>query len=100
MKRQKKEILAAINELAIDIWGNPKRPDSNYIQDGCEYCGKKHGKNPLYVHIMTDGTILPNSITEEDLDIIGEQSQGCWALGSGCAKKLFGDKIDLYTQKQ
>ena len=97
--KTKEEILNAINEFKVDIWSNPKRPDSNAIQNGCEYCGKKHGSNPLYVHINTNGIILPNSITEDDLNEVGMESQGCWALGSGCAKKLFGDKIDLYTIK-
>lgn len=102
MKKQsksKKEILRTINEFKVDIWSNPKRPSSEDMQDNCcEYCGKKHGASPLFVHINTSGTILPNTVSEEDLEIVGMQSQGCFALGSTCAKKLFGKKIDLYTQ--
>lgn len=93
------EILALINEFKVDIWSNPNRPDSNDIQNGCEYCGRPHGNNPIMVHINTDGTILPNSITEEDLDLVGMESQGCWALGSNCAKKLFGSRLKNYINQ-
>lgn len=99
MKKTKEEILKSINEFKVDIWSNPKRPDSNDIQGGCEYCGRKCGKNPIFVHINTDGTILPNTITEDDLDVVGMQSQGCWPLGKGCAKKLFGDRLPLYVNQ-
>ena len=80
----------------VDIWSNPKRPDSTQI-DECEHCGKKVGKNPLHVHIATSGIIMPNGITEEDIAKVGEQSQGCFPIGNGCAKKLFGNKIEQYT---
>lgn len=96
--KTKEEILKRINELKVDIWSNPKRPDSNDIQGGCEYCGKNCGKNSLHVHINTNGTILPNDITEDELDLVGMQSQGCWPLGRGCAKKLFGNRINEYCK--
>ena len=96
--KTKEEILARINTFVVDIWSNPKRPDVNDIpENGCEYCGKKCGKNPIYVHINTNGTILPNDITEDDLDVVGMQTQGCWPLGNGCAKKLFGTKLSDYV---
>jgi hypothetical protein len=97
MTKTNQEILTAINELKVNIWSNSKRPDD--VNGGCEYCGKAHGKNPLYVHITVAGLIVPNSITEEDLKQVGEESQGCFPIGSTCAKKLFGSNINLYTSK-
>lgn len=94
--KTKEEILNSINELKVDIWSNPKRPD-DVDTNCCEYCGKKCGSNPLYVHVSTRGTILPNDITEEDLALVGMESQGCFPLGNSCAKKLFGDKVNQYT---
>lgn len=94
----KQQILKSINEFKVDIWSNPNRPTT--IQENhCEYCGKKLGKYPLYVHVTIEGTILPNTVSETDLDLVGMQSQGCFPIGSGCAKKLLGNKIDLYTSR-
>ncbi len=92
-----KNILAISRKF--NIWDNPKRP--NEVQEGCcEYCGKKHGKTPFMVHVTILGTCVPNNITEEDLSRVNEESQGGWAIGSTCAKKLFGEKILEYCTKQ
>lgn len=81
-----------------NIWDNTDRPGD--IESGCcEYCGKKHGKSPLMVHVTYRGTCVPNDITEDDLRLVGEESQGCWAIGSTCAKKLFGKNIKKYTER-
>lgn len=98
MTKTKEQIISRINELKVDIWSNPKRPDQ-VDTDCCEYCGRKCGNNPLYVHVTINGTILPNDISEEDLGLVEMHSQGCWAIGNECAKKLLGDKIDQYTFK-
>lgn len=79
----------------FNIWANPNRKSNT---DGCEYCGKKTGENPLYVHVTYVGTCVPNDVTEEELENV-EQSQGCWPIGSECAKHLFGDQIAKYTKK-
>lgn len=92
-----KEILDAINKFKVNLFDNPNRPEDTIQTDECEYCGKKLGKNPLYVHINTDGTILPNDITEEDLVQVGMQSQGCFPIGQNCAKNLLGDKLKDYA---
>lgn len=92
----KEQILKSINEFKVDIWSNPNRP-RDVQENHCEYCGKKCGKNPLWVHINTEGTILPNTVSETDLDLVGMQSQGCFPIGRGCAKNLFGNKLELYT---
>lgn len=94
--RTKKEIIAQLAVFVANIWSNPKRPSDTQV-DECEHCGKKVGKNPLFVHIEIGGDIVPNSISEEELKEVGKESQGCFPIGNGCAKKLFGDKIDLYT---
>ena len=90
------EIKAAIEKVQVNIWGNPKRPSCTQPNE-CEHCGKKVGKNPLYVHIMTSGVIVPNGINEDDVEKVGNQSQGCFPIGNGCAKKLFGKEVDNYT---
>ncbi|HRH54573.1 MAG TPA: hypothetical protein PLN38_14695 [Chitinophagales bacterium] len=96
------EILAAINHLKVDIFSSPQRMKDSWEgtqENECEYCGKPCGKNPLHVHIMTTGIVVPNDITEEDIAQIGQQSQGCFPIGNGCAKKLFGKQIEKYTIK-
>ena len=98
VQKTKAEIQAEVDRLKVDLWSNPKRPNCPQV-DECEYCGKKLGKNPLYVHVMTNGIIVPNDINEEDINKIGEQSQGCFPIGQGCAKKLFGNQVSNYTVK-
>lgn len=94
--RTKKEILAQLAVFVANIWSNPKRPDTTQ-SDECEHCGKKVGKNPLFVHIEISGNIVPNCISEEELAEVGQTSQGCFPIGNGCAKKMFGNKIEQYT---
>ena len=94
------DIKAKINLLQVNIWSHPIRNSEKWEgtqSNECEYCGKKCGKTPLYVHIMTSGICVPNDITEKDIERIGEQSQGCFPIGSTCAKKLFGKQVDKYT---
>jgi len=98
MERTIKEITDRINEFKVNIWSNPNRPGCTQTNE-CEYCGKKLGKNPLYVHINTSGTIIPNDVTEEELSLAGFESQGCFPIGQNCAKKLFGNKVKEYCNK-
>ena len=93
----KEEILDQITAFEVDIWSNPNRPDSTIQADECEYCGRVVGENPLHVHISTSGIVMPTGISAEDLEKVGEESQGCFPIGNGCAKKLFGNKIEQYT---
>ena len=62
-------------EDARNNWGD-------YNTDQCCLCGKKVGKNPKYVHYLTNGNIV--SYNGDDI----EESQGFFAVGSECAKKL------------
>jgi hypothetical protein len=55
---------------------------ANYREDQCCLCGKKVGKEPMYVHYLTNGNIVSHSGN----DI--ENSQGFFPVGSECAKKL------------
>ena len=55
---------------------------SSYREDQCCLCGKKVGKEPMYVHYLTNGNIVSHS--GDDI----ENSQGFWPVGSECAKKL------------
>lgn len=54
-----------------------------YNENQCCLCGKKVGKNPSYVHYLTNG-----NITSEQDDSKIPNSQGCFPVGSECAKKL------------
>lgn len=86
------------NEHQFNLWSNPNRPADTQV-DECEHCGKKLGANPLFVHITTGGIIVPNDISETDLALIGEQSQGCFPIGQTCAKKLLGKFVNEYATK-
>jgi hypothetical protein len=81
----------------FNIWANPKAYNKVTRVGDCEYCGKKVGANPLYVHVTYTGTCLPNSVTAEEINDV-EESQGSFAIGSGCAKQLFGSELSNYTQ--
>ena len=91
--------------LNANIWSHPKgaRGGKDELDDVCEYCGKrsKDGEGNYY-QILTSGLIIPNSIKESiiwdlyELKMIEDQSQGCFSIGSTCAKKLLGDKLNSY----
>ena len=85
------------NSRKFNIWNNPKTKGKSTEFDNCEYCGKKVGKNPLYVHVTYVGTCLPNDVTEEEINQV-EESQGCFPIGPECAKLLFGSEILKYTK--
>lgn len=53
----------------------------------CFLCGKPTAQN-LYIHFTTDGYIVPGSISELEITTYGLESQGCFAIGSECAKKV------------
>jgi hypothetical protein len=93
---KKNKIINAILTFPVSIWSNPKRKSQRQAND-CEYCGKKASKNPLYVHIMTNGIIVPRKIQEKHIEKIGQQSQGCFPIHDECAKTLFGDSVDRYA---
>jgi len=62
-------------EHARNNWGD-------YNSNQCCLCGKKVGKNPKYIHYLTNGNIV--SYSGDDV----ENSQGFFPVGSECAKKL------------
>ena len=95
-KMKKNKIIDLILNHRFEIWSNPKRISQTQVHD-CEYCGKKASENPLYVHIMTSGIIVPNKIRECHIDKIGQQSQGCFPIHDKCAKDLMGDFVEDYT---
>lgn len=104
---RRKEVIALAKTAIGNIWSHPKGPRGGRDEadeNCCEYCGKPVGgkKNTRYVHVLTNGKILPNEITDEEViecaKEIGDQSQGCFAIGSECAKKLLGKNIDKYSE--
>lgn len=73
-----------IIEYPINLLQNKKAQEnwSDFDENQCCLCGKKVGKNPIYVHYLTNG-----NITNADDDIV-VNSQGCFPVGSECAKKI------------
>lgn len=61
---------------------NTKANWGDYNDNQCCLCGKKVGKNPKMVHYLTNGNIT----SSQDDNV--ENSQGCFPIGSECAKKL------------
>jgi hypothetical protein len=95
---KKNKIINSILIHNFNIWSNPKRKSGRQSED-CEYCGKKAARPALYVHIMTSGLIVPNTIAEKHIEKIGQQSQGCFPIHDKCAKILMGDFVEDYTQR-
>jgi hypothetical protein len=55
--------------------------------DTCFVCGKRTAKN-TFVHFTTRGFLIPANIDESQLDQFNLESQGCFPIGSECAKKV------------
>jgi hypothetical protein len=53
----------------------------------CIVCGKPTNQS-LYIECTTDMWIAPADITEEQLTALDMESQGCFPIGSDCAKKV------------
>ncbi len=75
MKEVQIDLEALQNEKARYNWGE-------FGSDQCILCGKKLGENPQYFHYLTNGN-LTNSTDDNH-----PQSQGCFPVGSECAKKI------------
>ena len=59
--------------------------------DNCVCCGRPiNNEDAFYVHMSTDWDMIHN-----DANVRDEDSQGCFPLGDGCAKKVHKD----YKQK-
>lgn len=108
LTEEQKVILNECKKAFANIWSHPKgaRGGREYEHDEqCEYCGKKTGKgaNTRYVHILISGMILPNGLDGDEITELAsivedqDQSQGAFAIGSECAKKLLGKKIDEFS---
>lgn len=104
------EALELINNAIIknaNIWSHPKGPrgGKDECDNVCEHCGK-HSKDGdgQYFQILTSGVIIPNAIDEPiiwdlyNMKKIKDQPQGCFSIGSTCAKKLLGKEIELYSK--
>lgn len=55
---------------------------NNFQSNQCCLCGKKVGKNPKYIHLLTNGNIISQGVG----DI--KKSQGLFPVGRECVKKL------------
>lgn len=78
--------MATTAKLTIGSYVGFAEPKSNVKaeDDFCTVCGKKMGKNGFYVHLSIDATILPLDFDSENYEV----SQGCWNVGSECAKRF------------
>ena len=57
------------------------------FSDTCICCGKRTATKIL-IHLTTCGMVVPNNVDENDLIKLEMESQGCFPIGSECAKKL------------
>jgi hypothetical protein len=57
------------------------KPNYPLTSDGCQICGREMKGKSFWVHLSIYGEIL-------SLDYEGEDSQGCWQIGSTCANKI------------
>lgn len=55
--------------------------------DTCFICGKRTAQN-TFVHFTTRGFLIPADIDETELEFRNLESQGCFPIGSECAKKV------------
>lgn len=105
-----KEALELINNAIVknaDIWSHPKGPrgGKDEVDNCCEYCGKfsKDGEGN-YFSILTSGIIIPCRIPQDvvwdlyHMELIEDQPQGCFSIGSTCAKKLLGKELEFYLE--
>jgi hypothetical protein len=63
----------------------------------CYACGKPTGSQ-TFVHETTCGLLVPANIGENELGQYGLESQGCFPIGSECAKKLDAAFIVKYAE--
>jgi hypothetical protein len=56
-------------------------------ENSCVCCGKPT-TGELYVHMTTSWEVVPNNVSEEELEKAGHESQGCFPIGPSCAKKV------------
>lgn len=102
-----KQALEMINNSSANIWSHPKgaRGGRDEMDNCCEYCGKfSKDEDGNYFQILTSGIIIPNRIDENivwdlyKLGLIKDQPQGGFKIGSTCAKKLLGNKLQFYLE--
>lgn len=75
MKAIEIPIIELQNKNAKENWGD-------FNENQCCLCGKKVGENATFVHYLTNGNIT--NVNDDEV----ENSQGCFPVGSECAKKI------------
>jgi hypothetical protein len=63
-------------------WVEPKS-NVGASDDYCVQCGRKLGKKPYFVEVSIAGRIM---LDGKGID--NDPSQGCWGVGSECAKNF------------
>ena len=70
-------------KLTLGDFINWAEPNQSGEHDSCVQCGRKLGKKPYFVEVSTSGQIMTGGKSVD-----GAQSQGCWGVGSECAKSF------------
>ena len=65
----------------------------------CFVCGKRTWKNQ-WVHFTTAGFLVPKDIDETELEFRNLESQGCFPVGSECAKKIGTDFVFVLADNE
>jgi hypothetical protein len=61
----------------------------------CFICGKSTAQR-TFVHLTTIGFLIPAELDDVDLEFFDLESQGCFPIGSECAKKVGPEFIVTY----
>ena len=64
----------------------------------CFVCGKPTAKRS-FIHFTTDGLLVPANIDQSDLAKYDLESQGCFPIGSECAKKVGPEFVVTYDNE-
>jgi hypothetical protein len=88
-----------INVIELDSVRSAKY-DDNVERHGehshtCFICGKPTAQRS-FVHLTTSGFLIPAELDENDLGQHDLESQGCFPIGSECAKKVGREFIVTY----
>jgi hypothetical protein len=88
-----------VNVIELDSVRSAKY-DDNVERHGdhshtCFICGKPTAKRS-FVHLTTIGLLVPAELADDDLENFNLESQGCFPIGSECAKKVGPEFIVTY----
>lgn len=80
--------------LTTELYESPQKGKNEYKYsvsgDQCICCMKPiTSKNVKHVHMNTNWVAVSNDVTDENCEeLTGSESQGLFAIGNSCAKKM------------